>query len=43
MLNNRVELKNMNSFASISKAIDSEFKRQIRTYEAGGRIDQETR
>ena len=43
VLNNRVEIKNMNSFASIWKAIDSEFKRQVKLYEKWERIDQETR
>lgn len=40
---NRVELKNINSFSSIGRAIDVEFVRQIDIYEAGGTIDQETR
>ncbi|MBC7498752.1 Asp-tRNA(Asn)/Glu-tRNA(Gln) amidotransferase subunit GatB [Candidatus Gracilibacteria bacterium] len=42
-LRNRVELKNVNGFASIGRAIDVEFARQIEIYEAGGSIDQETR
>lgn len=42
-LRNRVELKNVNGFASIGRAIDVEFARQIEIYEAGGQIDQETR
>lgn len=40
---NRVEIKNLNSFASISRAIDTEYKRQVKIYDAGGKIDQETR
>ena len=40
---NRVELKNVNGFASIGRAIDTEFIRQIDIYEEGGSIDQETR
>jgi aspartyl-tRNA(Asn)/glutamyl-tRNA(Gln) amidotransferase subunit B len=40
---NRVELKNINSFSSIGRAIDNEFSRQVEIYEAGGSIDQETR
>ena len=40
---NRVELKNVNGFASIGRAIDVEFARQIEIYETGGQIDQETR
>jgi aspartyl-tRNA(Asn)/glutamyl-tRNA(Gln) amidotransferase subunit B len=43
ILRNRVELKNVNGFASIGRAIDVEFARQIEIYEAGGQIDQETR
>lgn len=42
-LRNRVEIKNMNSFAAIARAIDNEFKRQIKIYEAGWKLDQETR
>lgn len=40
---NRVELKNINSFSAIGRAIDNEYLRQIEIYEEGGRIDQETR
>jgi len=43
ILNNRVEIKNMNSFASIARAIDTEFKRQAKLYESGQKVDQETR
>ena len=39
----RVELKNVNGFASIGRAIDVEFDRQCEIYEAGWQIDQETR
>ena len=42
-LRNRVELKNINSFSSIGRAIDVEFLRQEEIYEAGGSITQETR
>ncbi len=42
-LRNRVELKNINSFSSIGRAIDVEFARQIEIYENGGKLDQETR
>ncbi len=42
-LNNRVEIKNLNSFASIGRAIDIEFKRQIKIYEEWWKINQETR
>ncbi len=40
---NRVELKNINSFSSIGRAIDVEYARQIDIYESGWVIDQETR
>lgn len=43
VLNNRVEIKNMNSFTAIWRAIDNEYKRQIKIYEVGWRVDQETR
>ena len=42
-LRTRVELKNINSFRFIEKAIDYEVKRQIDQYESGGKIYQETR
>ncbi len=42
-LRNRVELKNINSFASIARAIDVEYARQVEIYETGGTLDQETR
>ena len=42
-LRNRVELKNINSFASIGRAIDVEYARQIEIYESGATLDQETR
>ena len=42
-LRNRVEVKNLNSFSNVQKAIDSEVIRQIHVYENGGNIDQETR
>ena len=42
-LRNRVELKNINSFSSIGRAIDVEFLRQEEIYESGGSITQETR
>jgi aspartyl-tRNA(Asn)/glutamyl-tRNA(Gln) amidotransferase subunit B len=40
---NRVELKNINSFSAIGRAIDNEVERQIDIYENGGTIEQETR
>lgn len=39
----KTELKNMNSFRYIEKAIDYEIKRQIKVIREGGRITQETR
>lgn len=39
----RVELKNLNSFNFIAKAIESEFKRQVAIVEEGGTLVQETR
>ncbi|MBQ3005433.1 MAG: Asp-tRNA(Asn)/Glu-tRNA(Gln) amidotransferase subunit GatB [Clostridia bacterium] len=39
----RTEMKNMNSFRAIARAIEAESKRQIEVLEAGGTIIQETR
>jgi aspartyl-tRNA(Asn)/glutamyl-tRNA(Gln) amidotransferase subunit B len=39
----KVEIKNMNSFSAIQKAIDYEIQRQIKAYEAGEPVLQETR
>ena len=39
----KVEIKNMNSFSAIQKAIDYEIERQIKAVEAGEKIFQETR
>jgi aspartyl-tRNA(Asn)/glutamyl-tRNA(Gln) amidotransferase subunit B len=39
----KVEIKNMNSFSAIQKAIDYEIDRQIEAIESGGKIIQETR
>lgn len=39
----KVEIKNMNSFSAIQRAIDYEIKRQIEVIEAGGSLSQETR
>jgi aspartyl-tRNA(Asn)/glutamyl-tRNA(Gln) amidotransferase subunit B len=39
----RTELKNLNSFRFLQKAIDYEIDRQIEVIEAGGKITQETR
>lgn len=42
-LGTKVEIKNMNSFRSVQKAIDYEISRQISQIKAGERIVQETR
>ena len=42
-LRNRVEVKNLNSFSNVQKAIDLERDRQITAYEKGEKIEQETR
>ena len=39
----RVEMKNVNSFSAAERAIDYEYKRQIRLLESGGTVEQETR
>jgi aspartyl-tRNA(Asn)/glutamyl-tRNA(Gln) amidotransferase subunit B len=39
----KTELKNMNSFGNIEKAVRAEIKRQKEILESGGKIDQETR
>jgi aspartyl-tRNA(Asn)/glutamyl-tRNA(Gln) amidotransferase subunit B len=40
---NRTEIKNINSFKFVEKAINHEIQRQIDVVENGGRIEQETR
>jgi aspartyl-tRNA(Asn)/glutamyl-tRNA(Gln) amidotransferase subunit B len=42
-LGTKTEIKNMNSFRSVHRAIESEFARQIEILESGGRVVQETR
>jgi aspartyl-tRNA(Asn)/glutamyl-tRNA(Gln) amidotransferase subunit B len=42
-LNNRCELKNINSMRYIVKAIEYEAMRQVDIYESGGQVTQETR
>ncbi len=39
----KTEIKNMNSFRSVYRAIESEIERQIAIVESGGRVTQETR
>jgi aspartyl-tRNA(Asn)/glutamyl-tRNA(Gln) amidotransferase subunit B len=41
-LRTRTELKNMNSFAFAAKGIEREIARQIKLYESGGTVEQET-
>jgi len=41
-LRTRTELKNMNSFAFAARGIEREVERQIRIYETGGEVEQET-
>ena len=42
-LGTKVEIKNLNSFKAVEKAIDSEIERQIETLSEGGKLVQETR
>jgi aspartyl-tRNA(Asn)/glutamyl-tRNA(Gln) amidotransferase subunit B len=39
----KIEIKNMNAFSAIQRAIDYEIERQIETLESGGQLYQETR
>ncbi len=39
----RAEIKNMNSFRFVEKALDYEIKRQVKTLKEGGKVVQETR
>ena len=41
-LGKRVEIKNLNSFRFMERALAYEIDRQVKVYEAGGRVDQET-
>lgn len=42
-LGTRAEIKNLNSFRSVEKSAEYEFKRQVELLEAGKKVDQETR
>lgn len=42
-LGTKTEIKNMNSFRSVERAIESEIERQVALVESGGRVVQETR
>ena len=39
----RAEIKNINSFSALQRAIEYEIDRQIEIVEDGGEVDQETR
>jgi aspartyl-tRNA(Asn)/glutamyl-tRNA(Gln) amidotransferase subunit B len=41
-LGTKTELKNLNSFSAVERALDVEFARQCARLEAGGRVEQET-
>jgi len=41
-LGTKTELKNLNSFAGVQRALDAEFDRQIALLEANGRVEQQT-
>ncbi|HTV21032.1 MAG TPA: Asp-tRNA(Asn)/Glu-tRNA(Gln) amidotransferase subunit GatB [Polyangiaceae bacterium] len=43
VLGTRTELKNINSFRNVQRAIDSEVARQIAIVEEGGKVEQQTR
>jgi aspartyl-tRNA(Asn)/glutamyl-tRNA(Gln) amidotransferase subunit B len=42
VLNNRVEIKNLNSFRAMERAINYQIEQQIQTMQRGGTVDQET-
>ncbi len=42
-LGTKVEIKNMNSFRSLERAVDSEIERQTKVLDGGGQLIQETR
>jgi aspartyl-tRNA(Asn)/glutamyl-tRNA(Gln) amidotransferase subunit B len=41
-LGTKTEVKNMNSFSAVERALDSEFARQSALLDAGGRVEQQT-
>jgi aspartyl-tRNA(Asn)/glutamyl-tRNA(Gln) amidotransferase subunit B len=41
-LGTKTEVKNMNSFSGVERALDAEFARQVQVLERGGRIEQQT-
>ncbi|MGQ0715112.1 MAG: Asp-tRNA(Asn)/Glu-tRNA(Gln) amidotransferase subunit GatB [Gemmatimonadaceae bacterium] len=41
-LGTKTEVKNMNSFSGVERALEAEFARQVRILESGGRVEQQT-
>jgi aspartyl-tRNA(Asn)/glutamyl-tRNA(Gln) amidotransferase subunit B len=41
-LGTKTEVKNMNTFSGVEKALEAEFERQVGVLEAGGRVSQQT-
>jgi aspartyl-tRNA(Asn)/glutamyl-tRNA(Gln) amidotransferase subunit B len=41
-LGTKTEVKNMNSFSGVERALEAEFARQVAVLEAGGRVEQQT-
>jgi aspartyl-tRNA(Asn)/glutamyl-tRNA(Gln) amidotransferase subunit B len=41
-LGTKTEVKNMNSFSAVERALDAEFERQCALLDAGGRVEQQT-
>ncbi len=41
-LGTKTEVKNMNSFSAVEKALDSEFERQCALLDSGGKVEQQT-
>ena len=41
-LGTKTEVKNMNSFSGVERALDAEFARQVSVLERGGRVEQQT-
>src|ERR671923_308057 len=41
-LGTKTEVKNMNSFSGVERALEAEFERQVKVLESGGRVEQQT-
>jgi aspartyl-tRNA(Asn)/glutamyl-tRNA(Gln) amidotransferase subunit B len=41
-LGTKAEVKNMNSFSNVERAVDAEFARQVSVLDGGGRVEQQT-